>query len=223
MAVWQYQLNVIPKKSILEKYGEIPNEIFIDKMAWEKYWANLVDIENLPEPEFEDAKTINWWKNINLDVKKTSEQIDLLVNRNDWSDKDSGFIGWKGYSELDEDNDAHIVFDKKTNNILEFEFRTDLRSKENLNKFLKGILKICEQNELLVFNINGFLFEPKFEIIFEDLKKSNAVAFLTDPEKFLDKINEETKINKIKNFTLKGKVNEPKKISFWSKLESLFK
>ena len=210
MAVWQYQLNIIPKKAILEKYGSIPNELLIDHDGWETYWENLVDIDNLPEPNFEDAKTIKWWTNIKIDIKKITQEIDKLVSRGDWNDdEESGFIGWKGDTEKEEDNDGHIAYDKNTNIISEFQFRTDLRNKQNATKFLNGMLKICEQNDLMVLNTNGILLEPKLELIFDDLKKSNAVHFLTDPEDFLDKIAK--KQNK----------RQPKKVSFWSKIKAL--
>ncbi len=36
MAIWQYQLNIIPKSAIFDKYGEIPEKLFIDEKGWEK-------------------------------------------------------------------------------------------------------------------------------------------------------------------------------------------
>tara|TARA_R110002051_G_scaffold324078_1_gene419942 strand:- start:59 stop:697 length:639 start_codon:yes stop_codon:yes gene_type:complete len=211
MAVWQYQLNIIPKKAILEKYGSIPNELLIDHDGWEKYWENVNFDNGFPEPDFEDAKTIKWWTNTKFDIRKATEQIDKLVSRGDWNDdEDSGFIGWKGDSDKLEDNDAHIAYDKKTNVISEFQFRTDLRKRENITEFLNGMLNLCEQNDLMIFNTDGILFEPKSELIYENLKKSNAVEFLTDPEKFLEKIAERE--NKM----------QPKKVSFWSKIKTYF-
>lgn len=210
MAVWQYQLNIIPKKAILEKYGELPNELFIDYDGWKKFRENVSLDNEIPEAEFEDAKTTKWWTDVRIDIKKVINQVDQLVKRGDWNDdENSGFVGWKGDSKKEEDNDGHISYDIETNIISEFQFRTDLRNKENVTKFLNGMLKICEQNDLMVFSINGILFEPKLEIIFEELKKSNAVAFLIDPIKFLDKIGKE-----------KDK-QQQKKSSFWSKIKAL--
>jgi len=190
MAVWQYQLNIVPKKAILEKYGTIPNELLINNEGWVKYWEDIVDIENLPEPDFEDAKTIKWWTDIKLEIKKTSEQIDKLVTRANWGQDSLDSINWKGNSEIKEDNDCFLSFDPKTQIIEDFHFRADLRKKENITIFLNGMLNLCEQNDLMVFNTKGVLFESKTELIFEDLKKSNAVKFLTDPKKFLDNIGE---------------------------------
>lgn len=42
MSVWQYQLNIIPRSAIIEKYGEIPNKLFIDEKGWKDYWDNPV-------------------------------------------------------------------------------------------------------------------------------------------------------------------------------------
>ena len=207
MAIWQYQLNIIPRKSVLEKYGNIPLELFIDNDSWEKYWENIIDIENLPEPEFEDANTIKWWNNIRLDIKETSEQIDKLVSRANWGKDSLNSINWKGNSNNQEDNDCYLSFDPNTKFINEFQFRTDLRNKEKATNFLNGMLELCVKNELIVFNTKGLLFEPKPKLIYEDLRKSNAIDFLTEPEKFLDKIAERE--NKKK----------PKKVSFWSKVK----
>jgi hypothetical protein len=190
MAVWQYLLIVIPKKAILEKYGEIPNELLIDHEGWEKYWGNIADIEILPEPDFEDANTIKWWTNINLDINETSEQIDKLVSRADWGQDSINCINWKGSSENKEDNDCFISFDPNTQTVDEFQFRTDLRNKENSTKFLNGMLNLCQQNNLMVLNSNGVLFEAKSELIFNDIKRSSAATFLSDPATFLDKLAE---------------------------------
>ena len=208
MAIWQYQLNIIPRKSIIEKYGNIPTELLIANDSWEKYWENIKDIENLPEPDFEDAKTIKWWNNIKLDIKKTSEQVDKLVSRANWGKDSLDSVNWKGNSNNEEDNDCYISFDPKTKFINEFEFRTDLRNREKATNFLNGMLELCAKNELMVFNTKGILFEPNPELIYEEIRKSNAVAFLTEPEKFLDKIAERE--NK----------KESKKVSFWSKIKA---
>ncbi|MDO6739458.1 hypothetical protein, partial [Wenyingzhuangia sp. 2_MG-2023] len=214
MAIWQYQLNIIPKKSILSKFGKIPIKLEINEDAWEKYWENIEDIEdieNLPEPDFEDVKTINWWKNKKLDLKIISSKIDKLVSRADYGKDSLNSIIWKGNSDKNEDNDCYISFDSNTKSINEFEFRTDLRDKEKAKIFLSGMLELCLENELMVYNTNGHLFESKPELIYEDLKKSNAVDFLTEPEKFLDKIAERKEIIK------------PKKLSLWSKIKAKMK
>ena len=212
MAVWQYQLNIIPKSGIIEKYGEVPNKLFIDEKGWKDYWDNVKFDNGFPDPEFEDARTIKWWKNTVLNIQETANQIDNLVKRGDWSNgKD--FIGWKGDSAKEEDNDCHIAFDEKTLVISEFQFRTDLRNIEKARSFMQGILDICAENNLLVMNTDGLLYEPEIELIFEDIKKSNAVKFLTNPVKFIEEIAEnEDNILRI----------DPKRESIWKKIKSIF-
>ncbi|WGH76788.1 hypothetical protein P8625_06475 [Tenacibaculum tangerinum] len=211
MAVWQYQLNIIPRKAILEKYGEIPKTLFIDFDGWEKYWENVDYNNGFPDPDFEDAKTIKWWANTLLDINDISKQIDKLVARAQWGNESSNSINWKGNSNNYEDNDCYISYNKTKKTINEFQFRVDLRKKENFSLFLKGILELCKKNELMVFNTNGALFEPKIEVIYEDLKKSNAVAFLTDPEKFLDKI------------AYRENIKIQKKVNLWTKIKTFLK
>lgn len=212
MAVWQYQLNIIPRSVIIEKYGEIPNKLFIDEKGWKDYWDNTKFDSGFPDPEFEDALTINWWKNKTLNIQETANQIDKLVKRGDWSN-DKDFIGWKGDSEEEEDNDCHIAFNENTFVISEFQFRTDLRNIEKAKKFMAGMLKICIVNDLLVMNTDGFLYDPEMEIIFEDIKKSNSVKFLTNPMKFIEEITEDED----KRFRI-----EPKKQNIWNKIKSIF-
>ena len=87
MAVWQYQLNIVPKSAVLDKYGEIPDKLFIDEEGWKKYWENVDYNNGFPEPDFEDAKTIKWWRKIKLNIQDTANQIDKLVKRGDWSNR----------------------------------------------------------------------------------------------------------------------------------------
>ncbi len=212
MAIWQYPLIILPKKAVFEKFGEIPDCLFIDNKGWKKYWENLNLSKGFPEPDFDDAKTMKWWKNIELNIQEVANQIDELVKRGDWSN-DMDFIGWKGDTEKEEDNDCHIAYDEKTNEISEFQFRTDLRNMEKATRFLTGMLEICSNNKLLLMNTEGLLFEPKMELIFMDLEKSDAVKFLTDSEKFLDEISNDEE-NRIQFY--------PTKPSFWDRIRNLF-
>ena len=63
-------------------------------------------------------------------------------------------------------------------------------------------------------NTEGKLFEPNFDIIIEDIKKSNAAEFLNDPEKFLDKIAVQNKSKEMVSSERQG---------FWKKLKAYFK
>jgi hypothetical protein len=55
----------MPRQSLIEKYGHIPAQLKMNKEGW----ANYIEKFNLDEaPSFEDALTIAWWKNLNLDI-----------------------------------------------------------------------------------------------------------------------------------------------------------
>ncbi|MCT4665207.1 MAG: hypothetical protein N4A45_08260 [Flavobacteriales bacterium] len=210
MAIWQYQLTILPKSAVVEKFGEVPNTLFIDKKAWKDYWETVKFDNGFPAPEFEDAQTIKWWKSSTLNIQETMSQIDKLVKRDNWSN-DKYFISWKGDSEKEEDNDCHIALNNKTLEISEFQFRTDLRNLETAKKFMEGMISICIKNNLLLMNTDGVLFEPKMEIIFEDIKKSSAIEFLTNPREFI----EEAVKNEDNRFRF-----EPTKQSIWSKIKN---
>ena len=209
MAIWQYQLHIIPRKSILDKYGEIPDALFINKEGWKRFWKNFNgDFDNI-EYGFEDAWTIKWWKNIKFDIEGTVYQIDKLIKRGNWNSA-KGFIGWKGDTKNEEDHDCHISFDEETKEVKEFQFRTDLRNGKNAKVFMAGMLEICLQNELMAMNMEGVLFDPGAELIFEDIKKSNATKFLNDPVGFIEKVVD-SEDSKFLNLTNKEGVWKGKK------------
>ena len=57
MAIWQFHIYLIPKKSLLYKYGQVPTQLVMDKDGWSDYIQNA-DLDT--EPDFEDALTIHW-------------------------------------------------------------------------------------------------------------------------------------------------------------------
>jgi hypothetical protein len=154
MAIWQYHLNVIPKKSVADKNGAITKVV--------------INSNN---------EAIAWRESTEVCIDFISKQIDKYVSRSTWNKKDSGIISWKGDTNNKEDNDVLISYDLTTNRISGFQFRTDTRDKQNTTKFLNGILNVCKQNNLIVFNLDDVLIEPHLQLILEDLKTSDAVSF----------------------------------------------
>ena len=180
MAIWQYYLKVIPKESVIKKYGFVPSKLEINHEGWVKYqqdrWNGIKS-----EINFEDAQTINWWKDVFFDKKNTVSSINKLIKQCDWSNSDT--IGWKGDTRNNQDNDVYIHFDE-SEKVIEFTFRTDLRN-DSLD-FLAEMLEICKENDWLVMDDDGYLFEPKFLEVYESMRKSNASRFLENPEKFFE-------------------------------------
>lgn len=156
MAIWQYHLNIIPKTSVADKNGIITKLVI----------------------NSEDQVTA-WKKNTSVSVDLISKQIDKYVPRSVWNKKNSGIISWKGNTNNKEDNDVLISYDLTTNRISGFQFRTDTRDKHNATKFLSGILNICKQNNLIVFNLDDVIMEPHLQLILNDLKTSNAQNFIS--------------------------------------------
>lgn len=180
MAVWQYFLKVIPKISVIKKYGLVPPKLEINHAGWAKYQQNAwKGIRS--KIDFEDAQTINWWKDISFDKERTVSAINNLIKQCGWSDTNT--IGWKGDTRNNQDNDVYIHFNE-SGKINSFTFRTDLRD-DSLD-FLDEMLKICKANEWLVMDGNGLLFEPRFLEVYQSMRNSNASKFLENPEKFFE-------------------------------------
>ena len=178
MAIWQYNLDVIPKDSIIKKHGEIPDLLFIDHDSWESYWKKNHESKTIMQPSFEDAKTINWWDDFKLDSEKIATLIDSLVTRSIYNRENSGMTAWKGDTDNRQDNDVHLSYDPVSKTISEFRFRVDVRDKKNIDTFLNGMINICKEHDLMVYNEDGKLMSPSMDLILNDLKTSNAQSFI---------------------------------------------
>lgn len=83
MAVWQYELRLLPKESLQKYYGSIPQSLPIIKKLNEN---------------------INWWKGINIDVATIKERVSKVIPR-DTNMELIDTISWKGYEDR-QDNDV---------------------------------------------------------------------------------------------------------------------
>lgn len=198
MAIYQYRIQVIPEKSVLVKYGSIPEKLYINRKGWSEFHNsqeyydamdafinNDVDIDI--KPDFEDAYTFNWWENIKIDKTELVYTIDNLISRRYSPSEHEGWISWKSENEDIEDHDAYLEFDEN-NYIKKFSFRTDIRHKTN--RFISNIVKICKKHDLLLMDDStGILSKPDFKDINMNVMKSDAGRFITDPHKFLDELN----------------------------------
>jgi len=183
MAIYQFLTYIIPKKSIIQKFGEVPTELEIKHAEWEKFWNNFTgDIDDDIEPEFEDAKTIKWWKNKRIKIQELRAKIDEIIPRSSWSDN-----SWEiKTSKID--HDLSIDWNEKGNYIEEFQFRTDLGDTSLI--FLNKMLKLCLENEWILMDEKGRLCEPKIEDLIKLIKGSNPDKFLKNPIGFLDSLSE---------------------------------
>jgi hypothetical protein len=179
MAIYQYTIKFIPRQSIIDKYGEIPNQFSIDQEAWEKHWEKE-DIES--DYDFEDALTISWWDNRSILFKNFEPFVDAFIKPVEWADNS---IGSKRYGD-DKTNDFSIELD--TDGFIEdFNCRFDLR---NLDKhFVINILSLAQQLDCLLLDRKGNLFQPTFEKLIENIKLSNSFNFVINPADFLNKFS----------------------------------
>ena len=181
MAIYQFLTFVLPKNPIVEKYNTIPKSLEIKHAEWEKYWENYnMELNDEPEPEFEDAISTKWWKNIQIDIEELKTKIDKIIPRSDWSNQ-----SWK-LENGKVDHDLSIDFNEKGNYIEDFRFRTDL-SDSKLD-FLNSILELCNQNEWILMDEKGNLCNPNIKELAELIKNSNPDRYLRNPIEFIDNL-----------------------------------
>jgi len=198
MAIWQFQLNAIPKSEVIRIYHSLPEKLYINFEEWEKYLDEYVNTKRDLEPNFEDAKTRSWWKNSEIKANQVAKEIDIFLSRSNWGNSEDSF-NWKGNSKNNEDHDAWISFNKENKLIEEFHFRIDLRDKDL--SILRKFLLICKNNELLVFDNKGNLSEPEIDQLKKLISISRNLKFLTNPREVLEELAEENK-NKSKGINI---------------------
>jgi hypothetical protein len=181
MATYQFLTFVLPRKPIKKKYGGIPEQLEIKHAEWEKYWENYdVELNEAPEPEFEDAISTKWWKGIQINIAELRNEIDQIIPRTSWNNEI-----WK-IKNGEVDHDLSIDYNEKENFIEDFRFRTDLRDSK-LN-FLNSMLELCNRNDWILMDENGNLCNPNIKELAELLKISRAHLFITNPNEFFENL-----------------------------------
>ena|SRR5690349_15867957 len=185
MAIYQFQLTLIPRKGIIEKFGLLPERLDIDYEERKNYYHlkkdNLLDKAD----KFKDALVQDWWSTTALQPVEVVHQIDKKIRRANYGN--DIWIVWKFYS-LELDNDASMLINGETGKIAELQFRADLR--ENNLKFLQEMVKLAHDYDWLLMDLNGNLVNPEMKEIVGLIKNSNAYKFLQDPTRFLTGLGE---------------------------------
>jgi hypothetical protein len=180
MAIWQFHIYLIPKKSLLSKYGQIPTELVMDTDGWSDYLQNSsLDTE----PEIEDALTIHWWFDLNINLDSLMPLLNTFGNIQSWTQNADGLRSF-GDSET---NDISICFDTATKTVQEVSCRLDLRQLDN--SFIAKVLSIATQFDCLLMDRQGRLYQPSSTALFDTIKLSNANRFVGDPEQFLNDLS----------------------------------
>jgi hypothetical protein len=128
----------------------------INAECWKEYIQNG-DLDKAPD--FEDALTINWWKNLSLDISSLYSALMQFCELHEWTRQGDSLIS---FGDLDT-NDISVCFNHETNFVEEFSCRLDLR---NIDKhFVSNILSLASQLDCMVMDKKGRLFEPTIENI----------------------------------------------------------
>jgi hypothetical protein len=168
MAIYQFQLTVIPKKGVFEKFGLIPEKLEID---YEERKTHHFKKEGLidEEDKFYDALTQDWWSSAELNPIEIIHQVDKIVSRANYGN--DTWVVWKTYShELD--NDASMSINAETGKIEEFQFRADLREQDL--KFLQNMISLSNKYDWLLMDIRGNLSKPALKEVSRLIQASNS-------------------------------------------------
>jgi hypothetical protein len=162
VAIWQFNIYFIPRQTLLDKYGQV-----------------------LTELEYEDALTIHWWHNLNLDTNKLLPLLQQFGDLQEWTSSTEELRSFGDTAA----NDISIYFDNKTDKVLELSCRLDLRQIDK--NFIDKVFSIATQFDCLLMDSKGRLFQPSVTALADSIQLSNANRFVTDPRQFLDDLSKE--------------------------------
>lgn len=182
MAIYQFNLTAIPKKSILEKYGRVPEMLKVDYEERKEHYKKSKAGTISDSDTFTDALTQDWWSNIDIDIPELVARIDNYVDRADWGNSTYSF-NWKTYTD-EVDHDTYLSLNEINGKIKQLTFRADLREKGLT--FLKNMLNLSKENDWLLMDVKGNLSAPQMEEVKKIINISNCYRFLSNPEKFFD-------------------------------------
>jgi hypothetical protein len=168
MAIYQYNVIVIPRQTLLRHWNPIPGKV-----------------QYLQNPKFgDDLINVNWWENLNTDFDDIERRIRLFADQVEWT-KDT--TGMKTFGN-NETND--ITISKTEQGQLEgISFRIDLR--ETDRTFIDNVLALSKDLDCLLLDSQGNLFEPTLKNLANHMKDSNVFKFVTNPTDFLNKLGKE--------------------------------
>ncbi len=188
MAIYQFRLNLIPRKGVIHEFGFIPNQLKINTQERENHYYlekdKLLDSADF----FLDALTINFWDSAEILPTEIIYYINKLFPRKPVKSM-SDYYYWKHYKRTSDstiDHDASLDL-TKNGKIKELHFRADL--KEPHLTFLTGFIEIAKSMIAFCWTYRGNLISPEEKQVYKLIKLSNSYKFLTNPEKFLNDLS----------------------------------
>ena len=169
MAIYQYHLTAIPRQTILRHWDIIPVK---------------VQVHDNPAFDEDDLINVKWWDQEQVDFDTIEKKILDFADQVEWTKRSETV---KDFGD-NETNDISIA--KGEAGLLEeMSFRIDLR--EINRSFIDNVLTIVNELDCVLLDRQGNLFEPKVDSLSDNIKKSNAFKFVTNPTDFLDKFGKE--------------------------------
>ena len=179
MAIWQFTINIIPRESLIKRYGKIPVTLEMD-------WQNRLDLgkdDALNEEQKFDALSIPWWLDLNVEFNSLIVFLKQFGDLQRWTENMDGL---RSYGDV-ESNDVSVCFNSMTNIIEELSCRIDMR--DHSFDFRERVFSIAKQYNCLLLDSQGRLFEPTNKELDKVIQLSNANRFVKNPNKFLDDLS----------------------------------
>lgn len=166
MAINQYYLTVLPRQSILRHWNMIPNKVPPQN---DSAFYNFVETA--------------WGKEL-VNFGIIENKILSFVSKVEWTRdfEDGGIYGNNAT------NDVSIYKDEQ-DYLIYFSFRIDVVQIDR--HFINNILTITKDLDALLLDKQGNLFEPTYENLVDNIKKSKAFSFATNASDFLNKLGNE--------------------------------
>lgn len=152
----------------------------MNKKGWEDY-IQEVDLDK--EPELEDAMTVQWWLNLNLDINELLPTLERFGELQAWTARTNGSRSF-GNAET---NDISVCFDNETNKVEDVNCRLDLREIDKA--FVDKVLSLAARFDCLLMDSQGRLYKPTIRNLADTIQLSNANRFVENPTQFLDDLS----------------------------------
>lgn len=164
MAIWQYDITLVPRAAVLRQHGTIPSELPGYRAVW-----NPEDVMNESYP--------NYWRGFMPPESFSAEIESLLSPSQSWS-QDALMYGTEDGNTIKIWRGADITV------------RLDVRSPDL--ELLRAIIEFADKhNLLLVSDTRGQPLEPSFESVIEDIRSSSAYRFCKDPMGYIERLKDE--------------------------------
>jgi hypothetical protein len=189
MAAYQFNITVIPRNGLVEKYGFVPDKLFVDLKERQQFQRDKLAQKDTDEVDYKDALTKNWWHLTDVSPIEIVHQIDKIVKRADYGT--DTWINWKTYISVENteiDNDALMDINAGTGKIEKLCFRADLREPSLI--FLHKMLILAQLYDwVFVDTARGFIAKPNKLEVGKLIGNSNGFGFRQNLGAFLEDLS----------------------------------